>query len=363
MARPRISIVGPFPPPVHGAAEVTRKVAEALERSAAVERLSNAPQAGSTGLAYHASRLARVLAAAQAIAAARGPVYLSAAGGHGLGYDVLMAALARLLRRPVFVHHHSFAYLDRRDVLALLLVRAAGPLAVHVCLCSRMAERLAAIYGPVRTEIVSNAAFLPAVGDGPVSSDRPIRIGHLGTLSREKGLDLVLELATALGARGLAVDVVLAGPNANPDAEKILKAARRQLGSRLIELGPVYGPDKERFFAAADVLVFPTRYVNEAEPLVVFEALAHGLPVIAFARGCIAEQVGDAGILVKPNAEFVEIATATIVTWSQDRSAFENVRANAWRRMMELHAEALPAFDRFCRRIVQSAADAAGSAR
>jgi hypothetical protein len=139
MTAPRVSIVGPFPPPVHGAAEVTRRVAEQLEPDVSIEKLPISPADGTRGLGYHLSRISRVISAACALVAGRGPVYLSAAGGFGLGYNVLLAATARLSARPLFIHHHSFAYIDRPDTLARLMVWAAGPSATHICLCHRMA--------------------------------------------------------------------------------------------------------------------------------------------------------------------------------------------------------------------------------
>ena len=70
--------------------------------------------------------------------------------------------------------------------------------------------------------------------------------------------------------------------------------------------GRVLGPDKARFFDDIDVFVFPTRYTNEAEPLVVLEALRAGKPVIATARGCIADDLPMAAGAVFPEHEFID---------------------------------------------------------
>jgi glycosyltransferase involved in cell wall biosynthesis len=51
--------------------------------------------------------------------------------------------------------------------------------------------------------------------------------------------------------------------------------------------GPVLGDAKKEFFAELNTFVFPTRYRNEAEPLVILEALMNGCPVVANNRGCI----------------------------------------------------------------------------
>ena len=341
MTTPRVSIVGPFPPPVHGAAEVTRWIAEKLEPIIKIEKLPISPADGYKGIRYHLSRVTRVISAACALVAGRGPVYLSAAGGFGLGYNVLLVATARLLARSVFIHHHSFAYIDRPDWLAGLMVCVAGPSAVHVCLCNRMAELLIELYGPVHVMVVSNAAYYRASGNSSsMPAKRPLRIGHLGNLSIEKGLDVAIALAESLVQRGIDVQLMLAGPASNERASLLLRGAREKLGPRLSEFGALYGVEKEEFFDSLDLFVFPTRYVNEAEPLVIFEALSHGLPVIAFDRGCIAEQVGDAGLVIKPDADFVACAAALIAVWSADGVAHLAMRTRAYERFFSLHGQA-----------------------
>lgn len=335
---PKLSIVGPFPPPVHGAAEVTEHIACALENLVRLERVAISPADGLRGFRYHGSRLARVLRAAAVLASGRGPVYLSAAGGFGLGYNVLLTILVRAIGRPLFIHHHSFAYLDRNDPLAGFLIRAAGPSALHICLCQRMADLLIECYGPMRTIIVSNAVHCPPTDRVRATpAALPLRLGHLSNLSLEKGLDFVVDLAVAIKKQGIPVQLVLAGPAVDARVAAVLEAARSSLGVDLTELGPLYGPQKNQFFDSVDVFVFPSRYVNEAEPLVIFEALARGLPVVAIGRGCISELIGDAGLAVVPNGDFISLASAAIAVWSDDRNSLAGVSAVALTRAHEWH--------------------------
>ena len=101
---------------------------------------------------------------------------------------------------------------------------------------------------------------------------------------------------------------ILAGPP-DGDAERAaIYSACRELGPRLEYRGPLYGEAKQAFFRAVDVFVFPTRYANEAQPAVVFEALAHGVPVLSYDRGCIANQIGSCGSVQVRDAEFLLFA-------------------------------------------------------
>jgi glycosyltransferase involved in cell wall biosynthesis len=354
MTRAPIFVVGPFPPPVYGGAVITAAVADRLTSRAKVRRCDIAAGPMTGGLAYHMRRMRRVLAAAAAIAeniGRRGTVYLAAAGGAGLIYNLVLIAVARLLRQRLFVHHHSFAYLDRPTLVMSLMTRVAGADAVHVALCRRMEALLKMRYPQVRrTMLVSNAAFYPpailaADGVPPHSERRALRLGHMGNLTDEKGLDVVFDLYREAAAAGFAAQLILAGPPADAQAVRSIAAAREALGAGLDYRGPVYGADKDRFFADIDLFIFPTRYANEAEPTVLFEAMARGVPVIAFGRGCIAEQIGDGsaeicgGAVIPVDSSFVRGAIDLLRVWTASSSAFALMRENAAARSAMLYAE------------------------
>lgn len=55
--------------------------------------------------------------------------------------------------------------------------------------------------------------------------------------------------------------------------------------------GKKYDEDKEAFFENADLFVFPTFYSNECFPLVLLEAMQHGLPCISTNEGGIPDIV------------------------------------------------------------------------
>lgn len=86
-----------------------------------------------------------------------------------------------------------------------------------------------------------------------------------------KGLAMAIE-ALALGDPDAVLMVVGIGPQA---AYKRM-AERLGVGSRVYFAGPQ--PDIEKWHAAADLFVFPSRY--EAMPVVCIEALASGLPLL-----------------------------------------------------------------------------------
>lgn len=311
----KIVAIGQFPPPVSGFSLITERfVAVAGERHR-VEVRDIAAAPGTRGLSKALSRVGRTLAAGLALA--RGVAtrdrccYIACEGNWGLLYTVTLLALARLFGYRTYLHHHSFRYVDRADRLMRLLLRLGGRVH-HVFLCNTMRVRFEATYGrAVLGSIVSNAAFVPPVPLATLpAATGPVVLGHLSNLTCEKGLHTFLDLLRAARDAGLDVRGVLAGPIAAADDRALVEQAQAELGDRLDYRGSVYGNDKMRFYRDAEVFVFPTRYVNEAQPTVLFEAQSAGHAILSYDRGCIAAQVGEFGLVAERDGAFVEPALA-----------------------------------------------------
>lgn len=76
-----------------------------------------------------------------------------------------------------------------------------------------------------------------------------------------------------------------------------LKRLGALLGAGRIQLLPAH-PDIPALLDAADLLIHPARF--EGMPLVVLEAMAKGLPIVATAVSGIPEALGDTGVLLAP---------------------------------------------------------------
>ena len=88
--------------------------------------------------------------------------------------------------------------------------------------------------------------------------------------------------------------------------------------------GAVHGEQRAAFYRAVDLRVFPTVYVHESEPLVILEALAHGVPVVTTRRGCIASVLADgAAVQALDEARFVDAAAAVVGEVCRDASNVE----------------------------------------
>jgi glycosyltransferase involved in cell wall biosynthesis len=337
-----IIVVGPFPPPVHGASLVTQNVAERLVSDGlSVLLCDTSPGHGAGRLQHHVNRLLAYFRCGRVILRKRATaeptvVYLSLSGGFGLLYDFIIIVLARLKRHKVIFHHHSFSYLLKRSPIMRGIIGVAGMDQLHVVLCPVMAARLAELYNPLlRTEVISNFAFV----GGQETSEKEFSVGlhavgYISNISFEKGIDRFLDLMSELRDKGSRLTARIAGPFANNTVKRYVEERIREIGG-IEYVGPVFGDSKSKFLSSIDLLVFPTRYVHEAQPLVVYEAQAAGVVVSASDRGCISQMI-PAGLQLDSTASNLGGLIEQILNWETTPERFLPILRAAQNRRLEL---------------------------
>lgn len=143
----------------------------------------------------------------------------------------------------------------------------------------------------------------------------------VGRLSPEKGAHLLPDLARQLPH----VPLLIAG-----DGPLATTLQRRVADLRLTHvhfLGRLPKAQVLRLMQTAQVLVFPSLWY-EGFPMTLAEALATGLPVVAFRLGAVAEILGEgqAGILVPPG-DIKAMAEAVAYLWTHPQAQREQSRA------------------------------------
>ena len=119
------------------------------------------------------------------------------------------------------------------------------------------------------------------------------RLLFLSNLLVDKGVLVLLDALKILKDKGrkFACDFV-GGETAAIDAKRFEEeVSRRGLDGVAFYKGKMYGTDKAKEFESADIFVLPS--FNEAFPLVLLEAMQHGLPVVTTDVGGIADIVDD----------------------------------------------------------------------
>lgn len=318
-------MVGAFPPPTDGRSVISAAMRQRLieyklcvhsiDLAAASLRRTWTARLGLSRIAKICSGLLRYWATVQGDPGSA--LYIGLSGGPGQAFELLFTLIGRLKSARIYFHHHSFAYIDQPNVLTRLLIWCAGRRATHIVLCAGMASSLQATYPSIEKLLtISNASLLPT--DTPRSNRQrciPNRLGFLGNISIEKGILEFLEVMQTLHASEVGIKGYLAGPFQDSKVEKEVEKRLNDL-PHVEYVGPKYGRDKSDFFKSIDVLLFPTKYAHEAEPVTVLEALAHGVPVIGWERGCLSSMiVGAEGLLVPKSSNFVPAAVRQVLAW------------------------------------------------
>jgi glycosyltransferase involved in cell wall biosynthesis len=231
---------------------------------------------------------------------------------HGNYLGLAKAHLSRAAGRPATaptelarLGRMTWNYLRNRNAWAL---RTCETMVVSHQQASDTARSI--LRPPSRIHVVPNgvdvAAFRPQ-DKAPLRRALGLPDGLLacavGRLNHEKGFEVAIAAVARLAAGHPDLQLVVVGDGEERASLERL-AAGLGLGDRVRFVGAVPPTAVADYLAAADLFVFPTRR-DEAGPLVLPQAMACGLPVIASRIGGIPEVVAPAGgapagVLVPP---------------------------------------------------------------
>jgi glycosyltransferase involved in cell wall biosynthesis len=220
---------------------------------------------------------------------------------HGYRADVVDAGAARRMGVATVTTVHGFTGGNRKNRLyEYVQIRAFRKFDAVVAV-SRPLARLLARRGvqEARLRTIVNAwrpVGLPLPRDearralGVPSDDW--RLGFVGRLSAEKGPDVLVDAASQLEP---AVSLSFIGEGRERGVLEA-RARTRGFGARVTWHGTV--PDAARVLPAFDAIVLSSR--TEGTPIVLFEAMAAGVPIVATAVGGVPDVVTDREAILVP---------------------------------------------------------------
>lgn len=216
----------------------------------------------------------------------------------GAGFAAVRAGGAR--RRPVVVsvHFSGFALGQVRGISARL-ARGAFARADAVCPVSEsLRERMEQGGWPGRFRVVPNVVDIDRFVPGAPAAGVP-RIVVVAALTPVKGVEQLVEAAGLLAERGASFHVDLVGDGEL--REPLMRRIERLGLNERVELHGTLSSDAvAALMRDAAFAVVPS--VWETFSVVLSEAMACGLPVVATAVGALPERVGEHnGILVAPD--------------------------------------------------------------
>ena len=204
---------------------------------------------------------------------------------------------------PLVVTEHTEALWQGRNgrLFSRLMYRGvARVIAVSGAIRSRLIERDGV--PPARITVVPNSVPPSRGSHGdtlPIPSDlgQGPMVGMVARLQPEKGVTNFLKAAAHVAKEFPQARFVVVGDG--PLREELFRLAEDlRVHERVLFLG--FRPDAQALIKMMDVVAVPS--VSEGTPLVVLEAMAAGVPVVASSVGGIPDQIrpGHEGILVPP---------------------------------------------------------------
>lgn len=325
MARSSILIIGPEPPPFTGMEIATRALLDELDGAGVLyHRVNTADPHDALArrgqwTMHNITEAVGDLAGAAAVCFPRrvGAVYIPIAQEFpGLIRDMAFIVIAIVSRRPFIVHLHggSFCtYFDSRSRIVKAILRATiGRAALGIVLTERLRPALACVLPDERIIEVHNGIDFDT--ESMFESDERhshVQILFFSSLFPTKGTLVFLEALSLVRRQGIEFRATMAGtwPSEDIKSETITFAMDHGVYDFVEFTGGAYGDEKARLFAKSDIFCMPSFYPPEGQPLVIIEAMAARLPVVATAWRGIADTVvdGETGFLI-PEADPVLLA-------------------------------------------------------
>lgn len=336
-------VLGPLPPPVTGMTLLTQQIVAKLQECGPITMVNWSPGFSRKGIRFRSVRICRVLKSLLHLLrrgrVENGRLYLVSNSNWGLYFTAILVFCARRLGYQIYLHHHVYSYIDRYDWRMSWIDWLIRDVGVHIVHCEKMVEDFRDQYGTSsRFTIVCPSVVSIPLGKKRFAAHRPFRLGHLSNLTIAKGLVTVLDTFHSLRRMGQNVCLELAGPVQSGEASRVLQQTLLDYPELVKYWGPLFGKDKSQFFSEIDVFLFPTQY--ESWGIVLNEALAAGVPVITYDRGCTRVVVGErAGLIVHPNQKFTEMACRQICRWIASEEEYRAASQAAIEQADYLHRE------------------------
>ena len=313
MQKPKILMIAPLPPPVHGSAMMTQyiKNSDIINENFELDWINlstsrTMDEIGKNPLKKIGRFMSSFFQTGLKLISNRYSACYLAITCHGIGFlkDFPFIMLCRLFGNKIIIHQHNkgmSADVDKK--LFRPLFKSAYSKATVILLSWRLYPDIEKIVSRSQVKICPNG--IPVADQYP-KTDNPVpRLLFLSNLIESKGVMTLLDACKILKESNIDFQCDFIGGETSEISKKqfIDEVNKRNLGKNVTYLGCKFGDDKYRHLANCDIFVFPTNYSNECFPLVILEAMQQKCAIVTTDVGGIPDIIRneESGIIVPAN--------------------------------------------------------------
>ena len=303
----RILFIVPLPPPVHGSTVMCKYIKDSKlindEFDCDYVNLS----ASRSMTEVHKFHVVKIWRMFQAFLLVFGKLmtrrydlcYVALAFHKSLLKDAPMVLLCKLFRRKVVIHlHGKGASKDAKNGCYRWLLKRTFNNSNVVLLSWLLYPDVEPFVKRENVSICPNG--IPTIDCENKERNNPVpRLLFLSNLIISKGVLVLLDALKILMDKGFSFVCDFVGGETTEINEKKFEdeVRNRQLEKIVFYHGRKFGDEKEAFFERSDLFVFPTN--EDCFPLVLLEAMQHGLPIVTTNEGAIPDEVinGENGFI------------------------------------------------------------------
>ncbi|MGG0331038.1 glycosyltransferase family 4 protein [Priestia megaterium] len=346
----KIMIIGPLPPPIHGESLAvlnvieSKKVNEIYEVCSVNTNRINVTAAGQFSIGKILKDLNIIMKVImKAFIMKKEIVYISISQTRlGLIRDLIIIFICSIRSKKIIAHLHGNNLgnvINEMNRLEKILVKKVfNRITSGIVLGKNLKDNFKSLVQ--NTDVVANGIDINYIKEEEISHkqrDRDyITIVYLSNLIETKGYQELIYAVISLLEKGIKIKLKLAGSVFDQIKFKEVwkKVQHYNLESNIQYLGTVEGEDKKRLLLDSDIMVLPTNYPIEGQPLSIIEGMAAGLPIISTSRGSIPDLITNNGILIDSGEKkLIEQALIELINNPEKmKSMAQNSRGNFSRK-------------------------------
>jgi len=296
----KILFLAQLPPPIHGAAVVNKAVYEIIckEYSVAKINLSNAETTSDIGKLSFRKVWAIILMIISIVTQLSKSdikyVYISfCPWGASFYRDSIISLISKLFGKKLIYHIHGQG-LKKSNIFKYLLCKMIFRSSKVIHLSDKFFDEVAPFIDKNNFYVIPNS--VPDTNILEKSSSDVTQVLFLSNFMAGKGVEKVLEIAKSLFILNSTnkLKFIISGAtmdlHVNNYIEKWSSENANLLDCNFVEIyGPSYGSTKYELYRNSDIFLFPS--VIDTYPLVLIEAMSHGLAIVTSNSGAIDEMV------------------------------------------------------------------------